>query len=247
MIFPTEFGELMLEREYTCEKSGVKTPLLVQIDKPRRLESDGPYICCWRMEPELIKQVNPAYACGEDGLQALELVSQDIESHLKLSMKRDGHAIYWLDPALELDLLHNHDLSARIAVAGILSACRDYLRLDAMPSELRRDVEAAMDWARNLHSQDKSVKPKPAKPKKAEKTKGPSARQLDYLRFIHAYIELHRRAPSENEIVMHMQVTAPSAHDMLVKLEELGYLARTPGVAHSTRILIDPKLLTKKL
>ncbi len=31
MIFPAEFGELMLEREYTCEKSGVKTPLIVQI------------------------------------------------------------------------------------------------------------------------------------------------------------------------------------------------------------------------
>jgi hypothetical protein len=242
MIRPSEFGELMIEREYTCEKNGVKTPLIVQIDKPRRLESDGPYICCWRMEPE----VKLSYACGEDGMQALALASQAIESHLKLSMKRDGHAIYWLDPSLELDLLHNHDLSTRIAVAGIFKRSRDYLRLDAMPADLRRDVEEMLDWGRKLTAEDKSAEQKPAKVKKAEKVKGPSARQLDYLRFLHAYIDLHRRAPSESEIVMHMRVTPPSAHDMLVKLEELGYLARTPGVARSIRILIDPKLLTKK-
>jgi hypothetical protein len=180
MIFPTEFGELMLEREYTWEKPGVKTPLIVQIDKPRRLEPDGPFFCCWRSTPTLL-DLDPishvSYACGEDSLQAQILVLDHIKAHLQFAIKKTGDRIYWLTP--EMDLIHCHDMSARIAVAGILIASRDYLRLDAMPAELRRDVEATMDWAQRLMAQDKSSDQKPAKVKKAENVKGPSARQLD--------------------------------------------------------------------
>jgi Mn-dependent DtxR family transcriptional regulator len=43
-----------------------------------------------------------------------------------------------------------------------------------------------------------------------------------------------------------MRVTAPSTHNMIIKLEELGYIERTPGAARSIRLLIDPKLLQGK-
>ncbi len=242
MIFPTEFGELMLEREYTWEKPGVKTPLIVQIDKPRRMEADGPYICCWRTDPPATQLAKVSYACGEDGMQAMSLALAGIEMQLKDRIAK-GERIYWLAP--EMDLVHNHDMTVRLSVVGILKASRDYLRLDAMPAELRQSVEATLAWGESFKAQGKSSDQKPAKVKKAEKVKGPSARQLDYLRFLHAYIELHGRAPAESEIVRHMRVTAPSAHDMMVKLAELGYLERSPGTARSIRLLIDAKLLAK--
>ncbi|MEN9361035.1 MAG: hypothetical protein RL095_2570 [Verrucomicrobiota bacterium] len=237
MIIPTEFGELMLEREYTWEKPEGKTSLIVQIDKPRP-HPEGDWYCCWRFQPA--EDAKVLYACGIDSLQSLSLALDAIKRQLKARIAR-GDKIYFLAP--EMDLVHNHDMSVRVTVCGILKASRDYLRLDDMPAELRRDVEATMAWGQEFLDQDKSSAKKSAK---APKVKGPSARQLDYLRFLHRYIELHRRPPSESEIVYHMRVTAPSAHDMIIKLEELGYIERTPGAARSIRLLIAPKLLRGK-
>lgn len=237
MTIPIEFGELILERQYIWEKPEGKTSLIVQIDKPRP-HPEGDWYCCWRFQPaEDAKVLN---ACGIDSLQALSLALDAMDRQLKERMTR-GDKITWLAPGM--DLVHNHDMSVRLSVCGILKASRDYLRLDDMPTELRQGVEATMAWGQEILDQDKSSAKKSAK---APKVKGPSARQLDYLRFLHRYIELHRRAPSESEIVMHMRGTAPSAHDMIVKLEDLGYLERSPGAARSIRLLIDPKLLRDK-
>ena len=63
-------------------------------------------------------------------------------------------------------------------------------------------------------------------------------RQGQFLAFIHLYRLLHRQGPAETDLVRFFRVTPPSAHQMLVKLEELGLITREPGVPRSARVVI---------
>ena len=63
-------------------------------------------------------------------------------------------------------------------------------------------------------------------------------RQGQFLAFIHLYRRLHRQGPAETDMVKFFRVTPPSAHGMVVKLEELGLVTREAGVARSIRVAI---------
>ncbi len=63
-------------------------------------------------------------------------------------------------------------------------------------------------------------------------------RQGQFLAFIHLYRRLHRQGAAETDMVKFFRVTPPSAHDMVVKLDELGLVTREPGVARSIRVAI---------
>ncbi len=63
-------------------------------------------------------------------------------------------------------------------------------------------------------------------------------RQGQFLAFIHLYRKLHRQGPAELDMVQYFRVTPPSAHGMVVKLEELGLVTRERGVARSVRVAI---------
>lgn len=88
----------------------------------------------------------------------------------------------------------------------------------------------------------------PAKAKKPKEEKSPARpgkqmvqfthRQGQFLAFIHLYRKLHRRAPGELDMVQYFRVTPPSAHGMVVRLEQLGLVVREPGVARSVRVAI---------
>jgi repressor LexA len=60
-------------------------------------------------------------------------------------------------------------------------------------------------------------------------------RQGQFLAFIHLYRKLHRQGPAELDLVQYFRVTPPSAHGMVVKLEQRGLITREPGVARSVR------------
>lgn len=68
-------------------------------------------------------------------------------------------------------------------------------------------------------------------------------KQGQYLAFIHAYIKLNRRAPAEADMQRFFEVTPPSVHRMVKELEKRGFIARTPRVARSIRLIIDPAKL----
>jgi DNA-binding MarR family transcriptional regulator len=70
-------------------------------------------------------------------------------------------------------------------------------------------------------------------------------RQGQFLAFIHLYRLLHRQGPAELDMVKFFKVTPPSAHGMVVKLEELGLVTRESGVARSIRIAIPEEELPK--
>ena len=63
-------------------------------------------------------------------------------------------------------------------------------------------------------------------------------RQGQFLAFIHLSRRMHRRGPGELDLVRFFCITPPSAHSMVVKLDELGLITREPGVARSARVAI---------
>jgi DNA-binding MarR family transcriptional regulator len=67
-----------------------------------------------------------------------------------------------------------------------------------------------------------------------------TAKQGQYLAFIHAYMQINRRAPAEADMQRYFLVTPPTVHQMIKTLERAEFLQRQPGVARSIKLLIDP-------
>jgi repressor LexA len=65
-------------------------------------------------------------------------------------------------------------------------------------------------------------------------------KQGQYLAFIHAYMKLNRRAPAEADMQRFFEVTPPTVHRMVMELEKRGLISRTPGVARSIKLLVEP-------
>jgi len=66
-----------------------------------------------------------------------------------------------------------------------------------------------------------------------------TAKQGQYLAFIHCYTKVNRRPPAQADIQRFFGVTPPSVHNMILTLERKGLLARTPGKARSIEVLVD--------
>jgi len=69
--------------------------------------------------------------------------------------------------------------------------------------------------------------------------KKPTEKQGQYLAYIDNYTIMHRRTPAESDIQFFFRVTPPTVHQMILKLEENGFISRVPGQARSIKILID--------
>jgi DNA-binding MarR family transcriptional regulator len=70
-----------------------------------------------------------------------------------------------------------------------------------------------------------------------------TAKQGQYLAFIHTYTLVMGRAPAEADMQRHFRVTPPSVHQMVLTLERAGLIQRRPGVARSIKVLLDAQLL----
>ena len=67
--------------------------------------------------------------------------------------------------------------------------------------------------------------------------------QAQYLAFIYAYTTINRRPPAEADMQAFFRVTAPSVHQMVLQLERLGLIRRTPRAARSIELLVPPAAL----
>jgi Mn-dependent DtxR family transcriptional regulator len=74
-------------------------------------------------------------------------------------------------------------------------------------------------------------------------TAGYTPLQGQYLAFIYAYTTIHRRPPAEADMQAFFQVTPPSVHQMVLQLERLGLIRRTPRAARSIELLVAPTSL----
>ena len=65
-----------------------------------------------------------------------------------------------------------------------------------------------------------------------------TAKQGQYLAFIHYYTKIHGRAPAEAELQAYFKVSPPSVHQMVLTLHARGLLTREPGRPRSIRLLL---------
>ncbi|MDA3809030.1 MAG: hypothetical protein PF518_01750 [Spirochaetaceae bacterium] len=65
-------------------------------------------------------------------------------------------------------------------------------------------------------------------------------KQGQYLSFIYYYTKLNRRAPAEADIQHYFKVSAPTVHQMVVKLVNISLISKESGIARSIQILIAP-------
>lgn len=79
-----------------------------------------------------------------------------------------------------------------------------------------------------------AIKPSAAPAPKARFT----AKQGQYLAFIHYYTKIHRAPPAEADLRQYFRVSPPAVHTMILTLERLGLIDRTPGKARSIRVRI---------
>jgi len=68
-------------------------------------------------------------------------------------------------------------------------------------------------------------------------------KQGQYLAFIHAYTLVNGRPPAEADMIRFFKVTPPTVHQMVLKLEQAGLIARQPGAARTIQILVHQNAL----
>ena len=64
-------------------------------------------------------------------------------------------------------------------------------------------------------------------------------RQGQYLAFIHAYTLVNGRPPAEADMMRFFRVTPPTVHQMVLTLEQAGFISRQPGVPRSIAVLLN--------
>ncbi len=72
-----------------------------------------------------------------------------------------------------------------------------------------------------------------------------TAKQGQYLAFIHNYTKIHRCPPAESDLQYYFRVSPPAIHDMIKTLERNGLIEKTPGQRRSIRLLVAPEYLPR--
>lgn len=66
----------------------------------------------------------------------------------------------------------------------------------------------------------------------------PTARQGQFLAYIHHYSMVNGCAPAEADMQRFFQITPPSVHSMVLTLERRGFIRRVPGQARSITLKV---------
>ena len=68
-------------------------------------------------------------------------------------------------------------------------------------------------------------------------------KQGQYLAFIYYYTKLNGRPPAEADMQRYFKTTPPTVHNMIVQLENKGFIHKKPYEPRSIRLLLSPKEL----
>jgi len=64
-------------------------------------------------------------------------------------------------------------------------------------------------------------------------------KQGQYLSFIYYYTKLNGCPPAEADIQRYFKVSPPSVHNMILKLEDSGFIKRIPKKARSIKLILS--------
>jgi Mn-dependent DtxR family transcriptional regulator len=70
-----------------------------------------------------------------------------------------------------------------------------------------------------------------------------TAKQGQYLAFTYYYTKIHRQPPAEADMQRYFQVSPPAVHQMILSLEKLGLIEKTPGQGRSLKLLLPREQL----
>ncbi len=68
-------------------------------------------------------------------------------------------------------------------------------------------------------------------------------KQGQYLAFIYNYTKINGRPPAEADIQRYFRVTPPTVHQMILTLDQKGFIDRIPGQARTIKVLLPPAQL----
>ena len=68
-------------------------------------------------------------------------------------------------------------------------------------------------------------------------------KQGQYLAFIYYYAKIHGRSPSEADMQGYFRVSPPAVHQMVLSLEKMRFIERTPGQGRSIKLLLPREQL----
>ena len=71
----------------------------------------------------------------------------------------------------------------------------------------------------------------------------PTARQAQFLAYIHHYSIVIGCAPAEADMQRFFQISPPSVHSMVLTLERRGFIRRVPGPGRSITLAVPPESL----
>ena len=103
--------------------------------------------------------------------------------------------------------------------------------VDRIGRMFRNDVRNCSQYAISF--------PKTASRKTQQSRARYTDKQGQYLAFIYYYTKLHRRPPAEADMQRFFRTSPPTVHNMVVQLEEKGFIAREPGQPRSIRLLLS--------
>lgn len=70
-----------------------------------------------------------------------------------------------------------------------------------------------------------------------------TSKQGQYLAFIYYYTKIHGRSPAEADMQAYFRVSPPAVHQMVLSLEKMRLIARTPGRGRSVKLLLPREQL----
>lgn len=128
------------------------------------------------------------------------------------------------------------------ALARLCETLRDVGLMEETPLEVQDAIERAVEaMAEALRAMSLQ------KPRAIQRSAdAPTPRQGQFLAYIHQYVQRNHAgvAPTHAALQRFFNLTAPSVNSMLVRLEQRGFIRRTPGKARGiTLTLVDPSVL----
>lgn len=149
----------------------------------------------------------------------------------------------FLDPAIEAELRRAVATQSKLLVNLTLDDIDDLLGCVSAEAnhcedeKVQRVLDAAGDRLAALLERFTDEPPMTPAAASAPKRRF-TAKQGQYLAFIHGYTKIHRTPPAEADLQRYFRVSPPSVHAMILTLERLGLVERTPGQARSVRVRI---------
>jgi hypothetical protein len=154
------------------------------------------------------------------------------------------------NPAADAEalLLRQANADARALLREVLQALRPVLRdeflMEETPFEVWMPMESAVETIGAALGRLEATNP--SKGSQIDPTaEGPTHRQGQFLAYICEYMRQNSAglAPTHAAMQRFFGLTAPSVNSMLIRLEQRGFIRRTPRVARGIEISIDSALI----